>query len=171
MASRWILVGGGYKTGKDTFLNTLLADFAVGGPVSFLYQLPVGEQNLLLLTTSPDASYLHFIEKSSSWKQAGCVIMMDSTRRDSIGDAFTYMQQLYRYCPEMKIAFAASMQDLPGAASPESIRSTLQISDDIPVLPCIATDRESVKSVLLALLKRMPPDELIEKAIAKVEAL
>ena len=30
--------------------------------------------------------------------------------------------------------------------------SLLRIDDDIPVVPCVATDRESVKQVMLALL-------------------
>jgi signal recognition particle receptor subunit beta len=32
------------------------------------------------------------------------------------------------------------------------IRSTLELDADVPVVPCDVTDRESVKSVLLALL-------------------
>jgi signal recognition particle receptor subunit beta len=32
------------------------------------------------------------------------------------------------------------------------IRSVLELDEDVPVVPCDATDRESVKSVLLALL-------------------
>jgi hypothetical protein len=32
------------------------------------------------------------------------------------------------------------------------IRATLELETDVPVVPCDVTDRESVKSVLLALL-------------------
>jgi len=37
-------------------------------------------------------------------------------------------------------------------AEEERIRKTLDLDPDVPVVPCDATDRESVKSVLLALL-------------------
>jgi signal recognition particle receptor subunit beta len=39
-----------------------------------------------------------------------------------------------------------------GPRGEERVRSVLALADDVPVVPCDATDRESVKAVLLALL-------------------
>ena len=47
---------------------------------------------------------------------------------------------------------AANKQDLPDAWAPEDLRYVLGLHPDIKVLECIATDKESVKHVLLELL-------------------
>jgi hypothetical protein len=47
---------------------------------------------------------------------------------------------------------AANKQDRPNAWSPEELRLALRQPPHIKVLPCTATDRESVKNVLLELL-------------------
>ena len=38
------------------------------------------------------------------------------------------------------------------ARSENELRDALQLSDGVPIVPCDATDKESVKTVLLALL-------------------
>jgi signal recognition particle receptor subunit beta len=47
---------------------------------------------------------------------------------------------------------AANKQDDPAALPLSYIRRRLQLPFEIPLLPCVATERESVKNVLLALL-------------------
>jgi signal recognition particle receptor subunit beta len=47
---------------------------------------------------------------------------------------------------------AATKQDMPDAWAPEDIKIVLGLADNVPVLPCVGLDRESVKGVLLALL-------------------
>lgn len=59
------------------------------------------------------------------------------------------------------IIIAATKSDNPDAWSPDDPRILLQIPDDIPVVPCIATDKESCKNVLLTLLY---------KALEEIEA-
>ena len=44
----------------------------------------------------------------------------------------------------------ANKQDLEGALSPEEIRKALKVEK---VLPCVATDKASVKKVLLELVE------------------
>jgi hypothetical protein len=46
----------------------------------------------------------------------------------------------------------ANKQDEQNAWSPEELRFALRLPEEIKVLPCVATDRESVKTVLLELL-------------------
>jgi hypothetical protein len=47
---------------------------------------------------------------------------------------------------------AANKQDLSDAWTPEDLRIALKIDPNIKVLPCVATDKEQVKNVLLELL-------------------
>src|SRR5690606_25530787 len=80
----------------------------------------------------------------------------------------SYLRKADFYFP---LIFVANKQDLPDVQSPETIRSILNIPDHIPVLPCVATQRDSVKSVLIAVLKLLPQDDIVQQAIAVVEAL
>ena len=41
---------------------------------------------------------------------------------------------------------------IPEAWSPDDLRIALRIEENVKLLPCIATDKESVKNVLLELL-------------------
>ena len=46
----------------------------------------------------------------------------------------------------------AGVPGCPDAWAPEDLRIALKIAQDIKVLPCVATDKETVKNVLLELL-------------------
>jgi signal recognition particle receptor subunit beta len=50
-------------------------------------------------------------------------------------------------------------------AEEERVRAVLELGEDVPVLPCDATDRESVKTVLLALLYSVV-DSIDQPAVA-----
>ncbi len=54
--------------------------------------------------------------------------------------------------PVTQFVVAANKQDLPDAWSPEDLRIALNIDNGIKVLPCVALDKECVKTVLLELL-------------------
>ena len=43
---------------------------------------------------------------------------------------------------------AANKQDLPDALSPAALREFLDVPAEVKILPCVATDRDSVKAVL-----------------------
>jgi len=47
---------------------------------------------------------------------------------------------------------AANKQDKPNAWSPDELRLALRLPPQVKVMPCVASDRESVKHVLLELL-------------------
>ncbi|MFN2290824.1 MAG: GTP-binding protein, partial [Anaerolineae bacterium] len=47
---------------------------------------------------------------------------------------------------------AANKQDMEDAWSPDDLRIALRVRSDVKMLPCVATDKESVKRVLLELL-------------------
>jgi len=47
---------------------------------------------------------------------------------------------------------AANKQDLEDAWEPEDLRIILRLRPEVKILPCVATDKESVKNALLELL-------------------
>ena len=81
----------------------------------------------------------------------GLIVLVDSTRPETfretnrIIDFFT----AYRDAPYV---IAANKQDHENAWSPDELRLALRLNSDVKILPCIATERETVKNVLLELL-------------------
>jgi uncharacterized protein len=47
---------------------------------------------------------------------------------------------------------------LPDAWDVDALRIALHISEDIPIIPCVAKDQESVKGVVIALLNEVLKD-------------
>ncbi len=52
----------------------------------------------------------------------------------------------------MPYLVAANKQDLDDAWPADDLRIVLRVDPDVKVVPCVAKDKESVKSVLLELL-------------------
>jgi signal recognition particle receptor subunit beta len=81
----------------------------------------------------------------------GLIVLVDSTRPETfretnrIIDFFTG----YRDAP---FVVAANKQDHENAWSPDELRLALRLGPDVKILPCVATDRDAVKNVLLELL-------------------
>ena len=50
---------------------------------------------------------------------------------------------------------ACNKQDLAGAWSPEDLRIALEVPDEVPVVPCIATDRNTIPNTLIRLCEEV----------------
>ncbi len=81
----------------------------------------------------------------------GFIVLIDSVRSETFREAKHILEMFRTYAPTPYVV-AANKQDLPDAWSPEDLRIALKIDSDIKVLPCVATDKEQVKNVLLELL-------------------
>src|SRR5690349_11818350 len=106
MATRLIQMGGEFSTGRNTFLDTLFADYAVTGLTTpHFYNLSLNEPHQLMLLTLPDAGHLSFLKTvdEALQRESGSIVMMDSTLRDSINYAFNFAMYLRIYCPQMPI--------------------------------------------------------------------
>jgi signal recognition particle receptor subunit beta len=81
----------------------------------------------------------------------GYILLLDATRQDSLEESIGILAAFRRMA---KVPFVVALNRVEGLdpAEEQRVRETLQLERDVPVLPCDATDRESVKSVLLALL-------------------
>jgi uncharacterized protein len=65
----------------------------------------------------------------------------------------------------------ANKQDLPGALSEAELRRELDLREDEILLPCVAKNRASVRSVLIRLFEQMPPSEMRDLALQKLRTL
>ena len=120
--------------------------------ISFdLGQLTIDDTLILHLYGNPGA-YTPFgvlqIEKPVC---AGLVVMVDSRLPGLFGIA-RYIIAMIEASSPYPFIVAANRQDHPDAWSSEDLRYVLRVPDEVPVIPCVATDKESAKQVLLTLL-------------------
>jgi hypothetical protein len=81
----------------------------------------------------------------------GYVVLLDATRPESVDETLGILAA-FRKMARVPYVVALNRADAIDEAEEARIRSTLDLEPDVPVVPCDAMDRESVKSVLLALL-------------------
>jgi hypothetical protein len=81
----------------------------------------------------------------------GFVVLVDSARPETFREAKMILDRFRRFSATPYV-IAANKQDAQDAWPPEDLRIALRASSDAKVLSCVATDKASVKNVLLELL-------------------
>jgi len=77
--------------------------------------------------------------------------MVDSTRPETFREARSILETFRAYAPTPFVV-AANKQDMEDAWDLEDVRHALRLDGNTKLLPCVATDRKTVKDVLLELL-------------------
>jgi signal recognition particle receptor subunit beta len=77
----------------------------------------------------------------------GFIVLADSTTPESFVEVERILKLFQQYAAAPYLV-VANKQDLQGALAPEEIQKALKVEK---VLPCVATDKASVKKVLLEL--------------------
>ena len=114
-------------------------------------RITVDDDLVLYLFGTPGQRRFDFMWEILSQGMLGFVVMVDSTRPETFREAKSILETFRAYAPTPYVV-AANKQDLPDAWSVEDLRVALRLDPEIKMLPCVATDRESVKAVLLELL-------------------
>ncbi|MGC9398700.1 MAG: GTP-binding protein [Anaerolineae bacterium] len=114
-------------------------------------RITVDEDLILYLFGTPGQRRFDFMWEILSEGMLGFVVMVDSNRPETFREARRILDTFRDYSPVPYIV-AANKQDLEDAWPPEDLKIVLKVEDGIKVVPCVATDRESVKAVLLELL-------------------
>nr|HID12270.1 GTP-binding protein [Anaerolineae bacterium] len=114
-------------------------------------RITVDEDLVLYLFGTPGQRRFDFMWEVLSEGMLGFIVLLDSVRPETFREARRILETFRSYAPVPYIV-AANKQDLEDAWSPEDLRIALRIPWEVKVLPCVATDRESVKRVLLELL-------------------
>ncbi|MEJ2488003.1 MAG: hypothetical protein P8Y68_19980 [Anaerolineales bacterium] len=78
-------------------------------------------------------------------------MMIDSTRPETFREARSILETFRAYAPTPYVV-AANKQDMDDAWEVDDMRIALRLDNEIPLIPTVARDRESVKSVLIDLL-------------------
>ncbi len=129
-------------------------------------RITVDDDLVLYLFGTPGQKRFDFMWEILSEGMLGFIVMVDSTRPETFREAVNIMNTFRQYAAT-PFVIAANKQDLPDAWSIEDLRIALRLDNDVKLLPCTGTDRESVKAVLLELLfsilEELESEALIEE--------
>jgi small GTP-binding protein len=125
---------------KDT--TTVAMDFG---------RITVDEDLVLYLFGTPGQKRFDFMWEILSEGMLGFIVMVDSTRPETFREARSILETFRAYAPTPYVV-AANKQDLEDAWDIDDMRIALRLDPKLKFLPCVATDKDSVKNVLLELL-------------------
>lgn len=125
---------------KDT--TTVAMDFG---------RITVDQDLVLYLFGTPGQKRFDFMWEILSEGMLGFVVMVDSTRPETFREARSILETFRAYAPTPYVV-AANKQDLPDAWELEDIRLALRLGQNVKLLPCVASKKDTVKTVLLELL-------------------
>jgi signal recognition particle receptor subunit beta len=114
-------------------------------------RITVDEDLILYLFGTPGQKRFDFMWEILSEGMLGFVVLIDSARPETFREARRILEVFRGYAPTPYVV-AANKQDSADAWLPDDLRIALKIPDHVKVLPCVATEKESVKNVLLELL-------------------
>jgi small GTP-binding protein len=114
-------------------------------------RISVAEDLVLYLFGTPGQRRFDFMWEILAEGMLGFVVLLDSVKPETFREARSILDTFRAYAP-VPYVVAANKQDMEDAWTPEDLRIALRIPSEIKVLPCVATDKESVRQVLLELL-------------------
>ncbi len=114
-------------------------------------RITVDDELVLYLFGTPGQKRFDFMWEILSEGMLGFVVMVDSTKPETFREAKSILETFRAYAPTPYVV-AANKQDQAEAWELDDLRIALRLDPAIKLLPCVATDREKVKTVLLELL-------------------
>jgi small GTP-binding protein len=114
-------------------------------------RITVDDDLVLYLFGTPGQRRFDFMWEILAEGMLGFVVMVDSAKPETFREAKSILETFRAYAPTPYVV-AANKQDNPEAWTPEDLRIALRIEESVKLLPCVATEKESVKNVLLELL-------------------
>ncbi len=114
-------------------------------------RITVDDDLVLYLFGTPGQKRFDFMWEILAEGMLGFVVMVDSARPETFREARGILQTFRAYAPTPYVV-AANKQDLDDAWEVDDLRIALGLDSKIKMLPCVANDRDQVKSVLLELL-------------------
>src|SRR5258708_28135242 len=114
-------------------------------------RITIDHDLVLYLFGTPGQDRFDFMWEILGEGMLGYVLLVDVSREDSLQEAVGILQAFRKMA---HVPFVVGLNRAEGLDEGDEakVREALDLEPDVPVVPCDATDRESVKSVLLALL-------------------
>lgn len=114
-------------------------------------RITIANDLVLHLFGTPGQRRFDFMWEILSEGALGLIVVVDSTRPETFRET-THIVQFFSEIRQAPYIIAANKQDKDTAWSPDELRLALRLPNHIKVVPCVATQRESCKNVLLELL-------------------
>lgn len=121
-------------------------------------KITISPEVALYLFGTPGQERFDFMWEILAQGCIGYVVVVDSTRPAHLREA-QHIIGFFTNILNVPFVVACNKQDDPTCLPTEYIRQRLNLPSYIPVVPCVATNRESVKEVLLALLDCISVEE------------
>ena len=162
-----IVVTGPFSAGKTTLIRTIseitvlstekdISDHTRSRKAETTVAMDFGritiDRDLVLyLFGTPGQDRFDFMWEILGEGMLGYVLLLDATRKDSLDEAVGILAAFRKMA---RVPFVVALNRAPGLepSDEERVREVLELDEKVPVVPSDATDRESVKAVLLALL-------------------
>lgn len=170
MQSVKVVVTGPFNAGKTTFIKavseiTVLSTerqvSAASGEGSGettvamdFGRITISDDVVLYLFGTPGQERFSFMWETLSEGMLGFVLLVDADDKDSYEDAKS-MIEFFRNMSDVPFVVAANKVPPTDMKTLRAVRTAIGLSDEIPLLPVDARDKESVKAVLLGLLYRI----------------
>lgn len=163
-----IVITGAYAAGKTSFIRavsdieTVATEYEVTDPQERLLKtkttvaldfgtIAISDEVTLYLFGTPGQERFNFMWDVLSEGCIGYVVMVDSCRPAHL-DETARLLNYFAELTDVPFVVAANKQDDPAALPLDYLRRRLHLAPEIPLVPCIASERASARDVLLALL-------------------
>jgi signal recognition particle receptor subunit beta len=162
-----VVVTGPFSAGKTTFIRTIseitvlsterdITDETRSRKAETTVAMDFGritiDRDLVLyLFGTPGQERFDFMWEILGEGMLGFVLLVDPGREDSLSEAAGILKA-FRAMAHVPFVIAANRADVIDPDEADRLRLLVGASDEVPVLACDATDRASVRDVLLALL-------------------
>jgi small GTP-binding protein len=114
-------------------------------------RITVDDDLVLYLFGTPGQKRFDFMWEILSEGMLGFIVLVDSARPETFREARSILETFRAYAPTPYVV-AANKQDLEDAWEAEDMRIALRLDPHVKLLTCVASDKETVKNVLLELL-------------------
>ena len=123
----------------------------------------LGPELVLYLFGTPGQERFDFMWEILGEGMLGYVLLVDAEREDSLAEAIGILGA-FRRMARVPYVVALNRASSADPEAEERLREVLELPPEVPVLACDATDKESVKAVLLALLYAVLDEVEAERA-------
>ncbi|MCW2708959.1 MAG: small GTP-binding protein [Frankiales bacterium] len=138
------------STEKDITDSTRSRKAETTGAMDF-GRITIDRDLVLYLFGTPGQDRFDFMWEILGEGMLGYILLVDSERQDSLDEAVGILAA-FRKMARVPFVVALNRSTAVGPDEEQKVRDVLALDEEVAVVPCDATDRESVKAVLLALL-------------------
>lgn len=174
MANIKLVVTGPFNVGKTEFVRTIsdipivsterrITDHLQSTKEETTVAMDYGHvklgDDMFHLHGTPGQPRFDFMWDILSTEMDAFVVLVDSADRDTLLEAKRLLRTFRRLSRKRPVPYlvAANKQDAENAMDIERVAKALGLKD-IPVIPCVATDKSSVRHVLETLKSLMPAE-------------